>query len=111
MKYIPCNVLKSAAPAMFKAGINPIEVLLWSRSKTLAQVILAVEMVRTKQQIDFTIESGFLMLNTGTNNDDKVEVVRHVQFKEDCEDTMKCPQQNCSFRTSLPKDYGGSYEL
>ena len=96
---------------MFKAGINPIEVLLWSRTKTLAQVILAVEMVQSQKQIDFTIDSGFLPLKTANNNNDDIVKERHVQFEEDFKDILKCPQQNCRFSTSLPKDYGGFYKL
>ena len=46
---------------MMKAGVNPIEVLLWSRNKTLAQVEEALQMVRNKRQFDFTKDRGFVL--------------------------------------------------
>ena len=86
---------------MFKAGINPIEVLLWSRTATLAQVISTLELVGKEKELD---------LKSRAEISYEAPPYR-VHFEEDDEKKhkMKCPEKNCSFLTSLPKDYGEKY--
>ena len=52
---------------MLKAGVNPIEVLLWSRNKTLAEVEQALQMVRNQREFDFTKDKGFVLKNNQEN--------------------------------------------
>ena len=72
MAHLPDNILiwehiKISAPAMLKAGVNPIEVLLWSRNKTLAEVEQALRMVRNQREFDFTKDKGFSLKNNDEN--------------------------------------------
>ena len=41
---------------MYKAGVNPIEVLLWSRKRKLREVIQAMKMIANNVEIDFSDE-------------------------------------------------------
>ena len=59
--------MQISAPAMLKAGVNPIEVLLWSRNKTLAEVEQALQMVRNQREFDFTKDKGFVLKNKQEN--------------------------------------------
>ena len=59
--------MQISAPAMLKAGVNPIEVLLWSRNKTLAEVEQALQMVRNQREFDFTKDKGFVLKNNQEN--------------------------------------------
>ena len=70
---------------MFKAGINPIEVLLWSRTATLAQVISTLELVGKEKELD---------LKSRTEISYEAPPYR-VHFEEDDEKKhkMKCPQK------------------
>ena len=52
-----------STPAMLKAGVNPIEVLLWSRNKSLAEVEQALQAVRGQREFDFTKDRGFVLKN------------------------------------------------
>ena len=52
---------------MLKAGVNPIEVLLWSRNKSLAEVEEALQMVRNQQEFDFTTDKGFVLKDNEEN--------------------------------------------
>ena len=72
MAHLPDNILiwehiKISAPAMLKAGVNPCEVLLWSRNKTLAEVEQALQMVRNQREFDFTKDKGFTLKNKDDN--------------------------------------------
>ena len=59
--------MQISTPALLRAGINPIEVLLWSRNKTLAEVEQALLMVRNKRQFDFTKDKGFVLKHKEQN--------------------------------------------
>ena len=53
---------------MLKAGVNPIEVLLWARNKTLAEVEEALQAVRSQREFDFSRDKGFVL----KNNDESI---------------------------------------
>ena len=84
---------------MFRAGINPIEVLLWSRTKTLEEVRVALERVRTHQEFN-------LKLVSTTEETGPVKAAHHVHFDDEPEKMINCPEKNCSFSAPLPKHYG-----
>ena len=84
---------------MFRAGINPIEVLLWSRTKTLEEVRVALERVRTHQDLN-------LKLVSTTEETGPVKAAHHVHFDDEPEKMINCPEKNCSFSAPLPKHYG-----
>ena len=84
---------------MFRAGINPIEVLLWSRTKTLEEVRVALERFRTHQEFN-------LKLVSTTEETGPVKAGHHVHFDDEPEKMINCPEKNCSFSAPLPKHYG-----
>ena len=85
MAHLPDDVLiwqhiKISAPALFKAGVNPIEVLLWSRNKTLAEVEEALQVVKNKREFDFTRDRGFVLKR---NDENITEEKCRVHFEND----------------------------
>ena len=91
---------------MFRAGINPIEVLLWSRRVSLAEVISALELVGSYEKLDFTLDSGFPMKSDAKINDEAPVGRVHFEDEDERKNKIKCPQKKCPFLTSLPKNYG-----
>ena len=94
-----------STPALLRAGINPIEVLLWSRNKTLVEVEEALQAVRNQRQFDFTKDKGFVLKNKDRNtNEESVPKEVHVHFEDDIK--LTCPRRNCTFSFDLPKVTG-----
>ena len=94
-----------STPALLRAGINPIEVLLWSRNKTLVEVEEALQAVRNQRQFDFTKDKGFVLKNKDQNtSEESVPKEVHVHFEDDIK--LTCPRRNCTFSFNLPKATG-----
>ena len=97
--------MQISTPALLRAGINPIEVLLWSRNKTLVEVEEALQAVRNQRQFDFTKDKGFVLKNKDQNtNEESVPKEAHVHFEDDVK--LTCPRRNCTFSFNLPKATG-----
>ena len=106
MAHLPDDILiwqhiKISAPSMFKAGVNPIEVLLWSRNKTLAEVEQALWMVKNKREFDFRKDRGFVLKKSDENI---TKEKCHVHFEDD--EKLICPRKNCKFTFLLPRVTG-----
>ena len=86
---------------MYKKGINPIEVLLWSRTRNLREVLAAIKMIKNNIDVDFSNEDfvlqDTLLLDIEESKKEKAD--KHVQpnaVKKTGND-LKCPKTDCKF--------------
>ena len=90
---------------MYKAGVNPIEVLLWSRKRKLREVIQAMKMIANNVEIDFTDEDfvfpDLLLLDLEINKKEDTNEVGDKNEEDNAGDLLKCPEEGCSFSASI----------
>ena len=83
---------------MYKAGVNPIEVLLWSRKRNLREVIQAMK-------IDFSDEDfvfpNLLLLDLESNEKEDTNDLEDKNDEDASGDSLKCPEEECSFSASI----------
>ena len=89
---------------MYKKGINPIEVLLWSRTRNLREVLAAIKMIKNNIDVDFSDEDfllqDILLDNEGSKTEKKETDVPSSAIKKAGND-LKCPQTDCKFTACL----------
>ena len=81
---------------MYKAGVNPIEVLLWSRKRKLREVIQAMKMIANNVEIDFSDEEfvfpDLLLLDLESNEKEDINEVDEKKEEDNAGDILKCPE-------------------
>ena len=90
---------------MYKAGVNPIEVLLWSRKRKLREVIQAMKMIANNVEIDFSDEDfvfpDLLLLDLESNDKEDGSDMEDKKNEDASGDSLKCPEEECSFSASM----------
>merc|ERR1719270_2245355 len=90
---------------MYKKGINPIEVLLWSRYRNLREVLAAMKMIKSNIDIDFSdddfvLQDTLLFDNEASENEQDDANVKFSAIKKTGND-LKCPKADCKFIACL----------
>ena len=90
---------------MYKKGINPIEVLLWSRYRNLREVLAAMKMIKSNIDIDFSdddfvLQDTLLFDNEASENEQDDANVKSSAIKKTGND-LKCPKADCKFIACL----------
>merc|ERR1712012_1274133 len=90
---------------MYKKGINPIEVLLWSRYRNLREVLSAMKMIKCNIDIDFSDDDFVLqdihLLDMEASEKEQDDAnVKSSAIKKKGND-LKCPNADCKFIASL----------
>ena len=90
---------------MYKAGVNPIEVLLWSRKRKLREVIQVMKMIANNVEIDFTDEDfvfpDLLLLDLESNEMEDTNDLKDKKNEDPSGDSLKCSKEECSFSASI----------
>ena len=90
---------------MYKAGVNPIEVLLWSRKRKLREVIQAMKMIANNVEIDFSDEEfvfpDLLLLDLESSEKEDINEVDEKKEEDNAGDILKCPEKGCSFSACI----------
>ena len=90
---------------MYKKGINPIEVLLWSRYRNLREVLAAMKMIKSNIDIDFS-DNDFVLQDThlldieASEKEQDDANVKSSAIKKTGND-LKCPKADCKFIACL----------
>lgn len=90
---------------MYKSGVNPIEVLLWSRKRKLREVIQAMKLIANNVEIDFSDEDfvfpDLLLLDLESHEKEDVNAVEEKKKEDTSGDFLKCPEKGCSFSACI----------
>ena len=101
-------LLEVNASMMYRAGVNPVQVLLWSRTRTLREVLTAMKMIASKIDIDFSDENPVfpddlslqdLEFKGKTVQDDVEDEVEEGKLGDVF--ILKCTEHGCGFSACI----------
>ena len=108
--------VRGHARILFQLGVNPVELLLWSRSRKLHQVEFMIEKIlRNTEECDFTsaefrlktyiadIENNQAKATLEESVNPEVHQSKNTTESEADREEFHCPEQDCKFSTS-PKN-------
>lgn len=116
-KIFPHLYRQAHASIMYTLGVNPIELLLWSRNKKLNQVVALVDRIlRNPDDVDFTnrsfqmksylsdFENGYgRAIEIHDEETQAEESVLASEAQNDMVDEFHCPENDCKFSTNIKK--------
>ena len=101
-------LLEVNASMMYRAGVNPVQVLLWSRTRTLREVLTAMKMIASKIDIDFSDENPVFPDDLSLQDLEFKEKTVQDDVEDEVEEgrsgdvfMLKCTEYGCGFSACI----------
>jgi len=88
---------------MYKADLNPIELLIWSRNRSLQEVQKKIYEIKSETSSSLKNDDNLFVatLTKDELSDANVQSHQKLTQKNVPDDIIKCPEKDCKFNVSL----------